>query len=196
MTIQVGYQGIKGSNSEEAAKRLMDKFNIHDYQLVALVSSYNVFSQLLTNKIDYAVVATKNNISGFVTETYQAINDVHVELVSKEILPIRHGIYSKNKSVQPMDITKIISHEQAIKQCQHNILKFFPTAAVEAVENTAVGAKYLYESKYNQQTAVICSSSAAKTYHLHLLFDSFQDSTHNKTEFSLYQDTKTFQTLR
>lgn len=183
----MGYQGIEGSNTEEAAKRLMDRMAISEYVLVPSVTSFKVITKLLNKEVDYAVVATKNNIGGMVHETYQAVNNVNVEIICKETIPIRHLVFAKSLEITPHEIKRIISHEQAIKQCSQNIKMYLPNASIEPVENTAIGAKNLSENKYDNSTAVICTKTAGVRYNLSLLFESFEDHSTNRTEFNMYQ---------
>lgn len=55
----VGYQGMEGSNSENAAKILSKELNLSDIELVPLISSECVVNELCLNNINYGVMAIK-----------------------------------------------------------------------------------------------------------------------------------------
>lgn len=54
--IRVGYQGIEGSNSEEAARKIAKQLKLSEYELTPLVTSKMVIDKLKRNEIDYGVV--------------------------------------------------------------------------------------------------------------------------------------------
>ena len=57
--MKIGYQGMKGSNSEEAAKLMASKLGINVVEYVPLITSKAVIGELKRNRIDYGVVAVK-----------------------------------------------------------------------------------------------------------------------------------------
>ena len=56
--IKIGYQGIEGSNAEQAAKDLVKKLNLADVEYVPLVDSPHVIKAMKTGETDYGVCAT------------------------------------------------------------------------------------------------------------------------------------------
>jgi prephenate dehydratase len=185
--LRVGYQGMENSNSEEAAKNMMKKLDISNYELVPLISSKNVIGALKRKEVDYGVVAVENSIGGVVKETLEAIQNDILETVCKETLFINHSVFIINPNIKRNEIIKVISHEQALKQCNNNIQEFFPNSSNVSIEDTAIGAKYLAEGKYDEYTAVICKKSAGLKYNLHLLEEQFQDMSDNRTEFRMFK---------
>ena len=73
------------------------------------------------------------------------------------------------------NITHIFSHEQALMQCQRNIIKNLPNAKCEAKANTAMSAKFVAESG-NSNFSAICSREAGEKYGLKVLKPNFQDA--------------------
>ncbi|MET0787569.1 MAG: prephenate dehydratase domain-containing protein [Paenisporosarcina sp.] len=185
--LRVGYQGMENSNSEEAAKKMMTKLKVSNYELVPLISSKNVISALKRKEIDYGVVAVKNSIGGIVKETLEAIKNETLEHVCTEIMAINHSVFIINPNITRNEILKVISHEQALKQCNNNIRNFFPHSINAPIEDTAIGAQYLAEGKYDEYTAVICNKSAGLKYNLHLIEEQFQDTSDNRTEFRMFK---------
>ena len=54
--IRIGYQGIEGSNSEEAARKIAKQLKLSEYELIPLVTSKTVIDKLKRDEIDYGVV--------------------------------------------------------------------------------------------------------------------------------------------
>ena len=49
--IKIGYQGIEGSNAEQAAKDLVKKLNLADVEYVPLVDSPHVIKAMKTGRV-------------------------------------------------------------------------------------------------------------------------------------------------
>ncbi len=188
---KIGYQGLVGSNSEEAANKIAINLKLADVEFVPLLSSKQVFGKLKRNEIDYGVVAIKNSVAGIVGETYEAMKNEIVEFVASEILPIHHSLFVKNTSVKLTDIQQIASHPQAIKQCKNSINEQFKNVELLEIEDTAIGAKYLSEGQLHDRTAVLCKKTAGEAYGLFLVKDNFEDFDHNETEFRMFKQNTT-----
>lgn len=186
--IKIGYQGTEGSNSEAAAESMASQMKLSDYQLVPLISSFNVIGKLKRKDVDYGVVAIKNNVGGIVQETLKVLRDEDLELVNADILYINHALFKKSAEVDNTKITRIISHIQALKQCAKHLEELFPQAKLEAIEDTAIGARYLADGKYGDDTAVLCKQTAGESYGLYLEHESMQDDPENRTEFKMFQN--------
>ena len=113
--IRVGYQGIEGSNSEEAARKIAKQLKLSEYELIPLVTSKTVIDKLKRNEIDYGVVATKNSLGGTVQETYDAIKDTSLELIATNILQIHQCLFVR-PGTPAEAIACIASHPQALLQ--------------------------------------------------------------------------------
>jgi len=185
--INIGYQGAEGSNSEEAARQMVARLNIEQPVLVPLVSSVNVLGQLKRGEIDYGVVAIANSVGGIVNETLNALRDEHLELVGTDVLHIQHSLFKKSSALANKTIVRIISHEQALKQCAKHLAELLPQAELVAVEDTAIGARYLAEGKYGDDTAVLCRNVAGQAHGLFLEQESMQDDPNNRTEFRIFR---------
>ena len=70
---KIGYQGIPGSFSEEAALKYMDENSLLDVETVPCVSSQGVLDQLATFKIDRGILAMENARGGVVHESIHAL---------------------------------------------------------------------------------------------------------------------------
>jgi len=182
----IGYQGIKGSNSEQAAKEIAQKMDLSDYRLIPLVSSFNVIENIINKTIDYGVVAMKNNTGGIVKESHQSLMNADVRLVEEVTLPIHHFLFVKNKEVTKDKITQIASHSQALIQCKNTLMQKYPMIPLIADEDTATAAIKLRIDLFDEYTAVLCRENAGIDNGLYLLDSYLEDDPGNTTDFSMF----------
>ena len=181
--MKIGFQGDIGSNAEEATIRFIEQFNNKDIEQIALITSKNVVSSLLSKKIDYGVMAIKNSIIGEVVETKEALTE-QIELTDTIQIPIHHCLFTKNSQTK---IQYVASHIQALQQTiktRNKILK--NVSDVECID-TAAAAKMLCNGEYPENYAVICRKNAGKIYGLHLFAENIEDDKSNKTTFGLFK---------
>lgn len=184
--ITIGYQGVEGSNSEQAAKEFAKKRNIKTYQLLPLVSSFNVLDNVMKQRIDFGVIAVRNNSGGIVKESKIVLD--HLDLVKKDevTLPITHHMFSKNKDIDISQITTLVSHPQAFKQCEQRLKKDYPNLLLQEDEDTATAARKLSLGILEDHCAVLCRKNAGEMNNLHLLEANLEDHKDNKTTFEVY----------
>ncbi len=185
--MKIGYQGIVGSNSEEAASKLAAKLNFTNCEFVPLISSDKVVEKLIAKEIDYGVMAIKNNQGGIVGETKDAIEGKNLKVIETIQMPIHHCMFVKNENVDLNNIHTIASHVQAIAQCERSIIDKFPICERKSVEDTAIAAIMLKDGELTENTAVICKKTAGINNGLHLIYENFEDRKDNETEFKLFQ---------
>jgi len=180
--VRVGYMGIPLSNSEHMAKEFSDKFGIRDRELVALMSAKNVVKALVSGEIDYGVLATMNRFAGTVLETRSALKDRYdIEKIDSMWTPIHHCVFTLNRDVE---VTKIVSHVQALLQSENNLKKLYPDAVWEECEDTAYAAEMLSKGLLPEGSAAVCRKEAGEFYNLHLANENVEDNEGNMTLFS------------
>ncbi len=81
------------------------------------------------------------------------------------------------------DIDKIISHQQALKQCRMYLKRKWPNAEIVEWTDTAEAAKDLSQGKFSKNTAVIAPYVCAELYGLKVLEERIQDLKFNFTTF-------------
>ena len=182
----IGYQGIEGSNSEEAARLLADKLALKDFLLLPLVSSLNVLTCVETGKTDYGVVAIRNNHGGTVKESMDALYNSPLKLVETIEIPIHHFLYVKDQTVDRKDLKHICSHPQAFMQCKATLEEDFDGVELVPDEDTATAARKLGNGIFSKSTGVLCRKNAGEMNHLHLLKSYLEDNDNNRTEFEMY----------
>jgi prephenate dehydrogenase len=180
--LTIGISGAKGSFSEEAAREYAKGAGLKDFSLDYLISVENVLSALESGSIDLGVFPIANSTGGVVTESEAAVAKHHFSIRKLFGIDIRQNLLAQ-KGVSKGDITTIVSHDQALKQCRAYLKKNWPKAKVEEYEDTAKAAEDLAIGKLPSTTAVIASKTAAQVYGLQVLEASIQDLTSNFTTF-------------
>lgn len=182
--MRIGYQGDIGSNAEKATKLFVKKLKIKNAQLIPLVTSKNVINAFYNNKIDYGVIAIKNNNIGIVEESQVVLQNKDITINGKLELPIHHCLFKKSKN---SNIKKIATHIQAYKQCLNNINEYFPNIQFIEIEDTALAAQLLYNNKLDNDTGIICRKEIGIEKELILVKENFEDNKNNYTEFIFFK---------
>jgi len=184
--ILIAYQGIKGSNSEEAARQLAEKNQFKEYTLLPLVSSFNVLDSVQTGIVNYGVVAVSNNTGGMVRESAMSLSVMKLKLLDSITLPIHHFLYVKHNGITKDAIQKITTHRQALVQCQETLNEKFPNIELSTDEDTATAARKLRLGLLEETTAVLCRKNAGDFNHLTLMQSHLEDRPDNTTDFEMY----------
>lgn len=183
---KIGYQGIEGSNSHVASRNMAITCSLKAPEYVPLVSSENVISSLKQGKIDYGVVATRNTLGGRVEETFKAIRNRKLELVTTDVLAIHHNLY-KLPQTKVEDLTEVASHIQALKQTENSRKLKYPNLKPKEVKDTALAAEMLKNGKLSPNTAVLCRDIAGELNELELVEANLEDDDSNRTEFRMFE---------
>lgn len=184
--MKIGYQGIKGSNSEKATKKIISKLNIKNYELIPSGTPMNAYEKLKNGEVDLIVVALENNIGGVVKETKEILEKNEHKIQFKITLEIEHHLYM-NKAGDKENIAVIISHEQAIKQSIGKIKKYYPNVSLVKETSTSASAKKLSLKEYSEpeNVAVLCNEEAGREYGLVMIRKNMQGNNINNTTFIL-----------
>jgi prephenate dehydratase len=181
MPTKIAISGIAGSFSEEAAAKFM-RVEALKADIIYATTARNTFEAVTSGQAQYGVVPLENSNGGIVIETVYAAADFLYGI--KCILEIDvHQNLIVLPGTQRNDITKIVSHHQALAQCKFYLKRDWP--AIEHVEyaDTALAAKDLATGRLPATTAIIASLTAAKLYNLEVLEPSIQDLKFNFTSF-------------
>lgn len=182
--VTVGYMGIPGSNSEQAAVDFSDSMGWTDPELIPLVDSRGVVDAMLSGRCEYGVVAVANINAGPVLETEEALEGTgdRIEFVRSLWAPIHHCVFVRTPGE---GIRHVASHIQALLQTKESLSRLFPDADRIEVEDTSIAARYLSEGRFGDDTAVVCRRNAGEMFGLTLLYENIEDHRDNMTEFHL-----------
>ena len=187
---QIAYLGPSASFSEMAHDLFCNKYNIK-----ASPSPQNTIRQVIefvqTTPNSLGVLPVENSIEGTVRETLDNLmvcQNPNIKILSEIVMPIRHGLVSKNTEFYA--ITGVISHPQALAQCQGFIHDELPrNLNIIEAPSTAEAARSL--SNYNLTYAAIGSEKTAEVYNLNILRENINDDKSNQTRFILIGDFET-----
>jgi prephenate dehydratase len=172
----VAFQGELGAYSELAAREFFGP----TIDVLPSATFLEVFSRVTSGKADAAMIPIENSLAGSIHENYDLLLEHDLTIIGEIKLRIVHNLI-----VQPgtklSDIRRVISHPQALAQCQ-NFLRKLRGAETVAVYDTAGAAREIMESGA-RDTAAIASAQAAADYNLEMLAESIESNHQNYTRF-------------
>jgi len=190
---QIAYLGPGGSYTEMAKDLFCDKYGLASYQEPKrTIKSVLEFVDNTPNSV--GILPIENSIEGAVRETIDNLirtKNENIRILSEMILPIKHCLLSRTTELN--SISGVISHPQALAQCQNFIHEELPAYldTIEAV-STAEAARKLEE--YNMTYAAIGSEKTAEIYNLNILKENINDDPDNSTRFALIGNFETIKT--
>lgn len=175
--LKVAYSGVKGAFAYIASTKMFPNATYVAYK--DFVSAYNA---VVNGECDTCVLPLENSYAGEVGNVMDLIfsGPLHVNQV-KEIAITQNLVGIKGSRLE--DIKKVISHEQALNQCNEYITK--KGFITEEATNTAVAAKMVADS-CDLTLAAIASTDAVNLYNLEILESNINSSNNNTTRFGAF----------
>lgn len=189
----IAYLGPQASFTEMAKDYFCKKFNISAYP-TPLQTIRQVVEYVDETPNSLGVLAVENSIEGTVRESLDNLmitKNPNIKILAEYFMPISHCLLARTTEFS--SITNIISHPQALAQCQdfiHNELPF--NVNIVEASSTAEAAKSL--QNYNLTYGAIGSKKTAETYNLNVLKEGINDDKTNQTRFILIGDFETEKT--
>src|SRR6266542_2585365 len=168
------YQGEAGAFSEEGALALLPEAEHRPLQSIR-----KVFEAVEVGRASRGLVPMDNSQAGSINETYDLFLRHGLHLVGETIVRVDHALLALPGSAID-DLREVISHPQAIAQCEEFLSTLDVT--VRAEYNTAGAAKRIADNRL-ERTAAIASRRAAELYDLEALADRIQTYPDNYTRF-------------
>jgi prephenate dehydratase len=170
----VAYQGEVGAYSEEGALALFP-----DTERQPFPSIRTVFEAVEVGRAQWGLVPMDNSQAGSINETYDLFLRHGLHLVGETIVRVDHSLLAlPGASID--DVHEVISHPQAIAQCEEFLSAL--EVNVRAEYNTAGAAKRIAEERL-EGVAAIASRRAGELYGLAALADRIQTYPDNYTRF-------------
>nr|AGT16742.1 hypothetical protein SHCRBa_154_P17_R_40 [Saccharum hybrid cultivar R570] len=174
--LRVAYQGVPGAYSEKAAGKAYtgcdaipcDQFEVA-FQAVELWIA------------DRAVLPVENSLGGSIHRNYDLLLRHRLHIVGEVQLPVHHCLLAL-PGVRKECLTRVMSHPQALAQCEHTLTAMGLNVVREAFDDTAGAAEYVAANGL-RDTAAVASSRAAELYGMEVLADGIQDDSGNVTRF-------------
>ncbi|KAH9292232.1 hypothetical protein KI387_042576, partial [Taxus chinensis] len=175
--VRVAYQGVPGAYSEAAASKAYpsceaipcDQFEVA-FQAVELWLA------------DRAVLPVENSLGGSIHRNYDLMLRHRLHIVGEVQLPVHHCLMALPGVNPRQDLRRVISHPQALAQCELTLNKLGMALAREAFDDTAGAAEHIAVHNL-RDTAAIASARAAELYGLAVIADGIQDDCNNVTRF-------------
>ena len=187
--MKIAYLGPKGTFTEQAAMRFSILSGAQEFSPSPLTSIEDVFEAVETGAADCGVVPIENSIEGGVNAAIDTLIFDSDLFISKQLtLPIVQNLMVSEKNAG-RDVTRIISHPQALAQCRKFINRVYPDATIEIAASTAEAAKIVAAS--SEAVAAIGPKNSADIYGLKIICENIQDNKNNTTQFILLTKTDT-----
>lgn len=187
---RIAYLGPNASFSEMAKDLFCNKYKINAYP-TPMTTIKQVIEFVQNTPDTLGVLPVENSIEGTVRESLDNLmscSNPNIKILSEIVMPIRHCLLSR--TTEFYSITGVISHPQALAQCQEFIHNELPRNLniIEAT-STAEAARSL--ANYNLTYAAIGSEKTAEVYNLNILRENINDDKSNRTSFILIGDFET-----
>ena len=180
--ITIGLYGARGSFSEEATNYYCHQHKIEAEKLEYLLTVENVLTALEEGKIDKGIFPIENSNGGIVYEAVYAMSKHNFFIENIFEIDVRHQLLVKPGTTEEQ-ITKIVSHDQALRQCRMYLRRRWPNIDIEEYKDTALAAKDLASGKLSVTVAVLAAKICADIYNLDILEKNVQDLKFNFTTF-------------
>jgi len=175
--MNVAFSGVEGAFASIAANKIFPSAQAIPYP--DFKSAYNSVTE---GESDCVVLPIENSFNGDVGQVMDLaffgplyINGVYDISVVQNLLG--------NKNADITTVKSVISHSQAIGQCNAFIKEH--GFSVEEAVNTAVAAKYVAESE-RTDIAAIASKEAALKYGLKIIESNINENQNNTTRFAVF----------
>ncbi|OVA09922.1 Prephenate dehydratase [Macleaya cordata] len=172
--LRVAYQGVPGAYSESAASKAYP--NCEAVPCEQFDAAFNAVERWL---VDRAVLPIENSLGGSIHRNYDLLLRHSLHIVGEVRLSIRHCLLA-NHGVRIDDLRRVLSHPQALAQCENTLTKL--GVVRESVDDTAGAAQFVAANKL-QDVGAVASKGAAKIYGLDILAQDIQDDSDNVTRF-------------
>jgi prephenate dehydratase len=175
--VRLAYQGEPGAYSEAAARQ----FGGPDIETLPCKSFDEVFEAVVKQKATHGVVPLENSIGGTIHRNYDLLLEHDLSVTAEVELDVVHCLQALPGTTLA-EVKTVYSHPQALAQCERYLKDL--GVAVEAVYDTAGGAKLVAEQKMTT-AAALASRRAAEVFGLEVLQEAVQDYEFNITRFAI-----------
>ena len=185
------YLGPNGSYTQIAKEKFVRHFGLTNIHSVGLKNIKSVLDNFSLNENSIAVVPVENAIEGFVRETLDGIKSFKnpdLTIFASTQIPIKHCLAANSKNIG--DIKTVVSHPQALAQCQNTIISIIPND-VEMLPYSSTSGSAMFIKDKGEEFAAITNYETAKLYDLNVLKENINDEKGNVTRFLMLKRGKT-----
>lgn len=170
---KIAYLGPVATYSHQAANEL---FPQNTHQKISCDTLFDVFKKVSENEADFGVIPAENSTEGTIHATIDYLVHFSLFVAGSFELPIHHQLLSEEKSLKK--ITTVVSHPQALAQCENWIKKNLPNAHTISSISTTSNIE-----KSKKGFGFISSRTASIEYGIPILAQNIEDNHNNSTRF-------------
>ena len=177
------YLGPNGSYTQIAKEKFSKFYGLTNVHSVGLKNIKSVLDNFALNPASIAIVPVENAIEGAVRETLDGIKsfkDEDLTIFASTQIPIKHCLVGNSDNIG--DIKVVVSHPQALAQCQNTINSIIPNEIEMLPYSSTSGSAIFIKDKGNEYAA-ITNFETAKLYGLNILKEDINDEKGNVTRF-------------
>jgi prephenate dehydratase len=179
--VTLGVAGDAGSFSEQAGLIYAETVGLKP-AFTYLIDMEKTLAAVAAGKVDIGIFPVINFRGGLVKMAFEAMGNYLFTPIDEVWLDVRQCLLA-TPGTKAGQIKKIISHSQALAQCDRFLQKNFRDAKLMEWEDTAKAAKDLAKGKLGKSSAVIASERSARIYGLEIIAKNIQDNHPNWTVF-------------
>lgn len=174
--IKVAFCGVQGAFASIAARKIFP----HSCQC-PYPSFEAAYQAVVNGECDLAVLPLENSTAGEVVQVMDMLFNGNLFVTGIYDLPIRHHLLGR-PDAHRSQIRQVISHPQALAQCENYIKQHGFTQIT--CENTAVAAMQVAQGS-DSTVAAIASQDTAQLYGLKVLDSNINQESLNTTRFAV-----------
>jgi prephenate dehydratase len=178
--MRVAFLGPAGTFTEEALRHSAPPGEA--IEEVPYPTVYETVMAVQSGAVDRAVVPIENSLEGSVTATLDALAGEadRVRIAAEVVRPVSHCLIGR-AGVGIDDVTRVLSHPQAIAQCSELLRGRLAHAEPSSAPSTADAVRTVSES--GEPWAAIGTRLAAEMYACEVLAEGVEDRSDNETRF-------------
>ncbi len=170
----VAYWGPSGTFTEMAAmSRFGSSASYYDCAGIA-----DVFGEVERGRADYGVVPVENSTEGVVNYTLDMFHDTPLKICAEIFVLIVQNLLTHAKSLS--EIQRLYTGPQPLAQCRRWLDQHLPGVEIIEIMPTSKSAE---RAAADPLGAAIAPKRSSEVYGVPMLFESIEDSPHNRTRF-------------
>jgi len=186
MKTMLAVSGDPGSFSEEAGRLYATRRGWDDVDIVFSTDMAGVLKAVHDEEVTYGIFPVVNSRGGLVHMAFDAMGTYNFTMIDELWFEVYQCLMVLS-GTRREDITAIVSHLQALAQCDRYLKKNFPDAELREWGDTAKAAKDLHDGVLESTCAVIAPTRSQQIYELEMLERGIQDAHPNLTTFIVVQ---------
>ena len=171
----VAFQGEAGSYSELAVSEHFGE----NVTTIPCQSFEDVFAAVSREGNLWGLIPIENSLAGSIHRNYDLMLHYDLHIVGEHYLRVSHCLLGL-PGVKLEDIRRVISHPQALSQCESNLKRM---GLQPVAENDTAGSARIVREQNEPHTAALASRRAAQVNNLQILVESMEDNPANFTRF-------------